>query len=75
MQSRGINRRDHLLMFIFDYRQANGYSPSVSEMAQELGTVRSNVHYHLRELQEAGLIEYTRGVARSWRPLWAPPTS
>ena len=69
MQSRGINRRDQLLLFIADYRAGHGYSPSVSEIAKELGTVRSNVHYHLRELQEARLIEYTRGVARSWRPV------
>ena len=62
----GQNRRTALLTFIALYRMQYGYSPSVSEMADALKTARSNIHYHLRTLEEDGRITRTKGVARSW---------
>ncbi len=63
---RGIHRRKYILDFIYEFQSHNGYAPSVREISQEVGTVPSNVHHHLRVLESEGVIARTPGIARSY---------
>jgi SOS-response transcriptional repressor LexA len=63
---RGVARRDLILAYILQYQQQNGFPPSVSEISTEVGSVRSNVHHHLRVLSKEGRLTSTSGFARSW---------
>ncbi len=65
-QRRGLERRRYILDFVAEYQHHNGYAPSVREISQEVGTVPSNVHHHLRVLEEEGVIARTPGIARSY---------
>lgn len=65
-QQRGMDRRDLILAFILQYQQQNGFPPSVSEISAEVGTVRSNIHHHLRVLSKEGRLTSKNGYARSW---------
>lgn len=61
---RTTNTRAAILDFIKTFRQNNGYSPSVREVAQHCGVKSpSVVQYHLNHLEQAGLI--TKGKDRS----------
>lgn len=66
MNKRGDIRREDILDYISLYRSVNGISPSVAEMADGLGTVKSNIYHHLRILEDSGVISHHRGAARSW---------
>lgn len=63
---KGEDRRRRLAYFIADYTKEYGYPPSVSDMAEILNTVKSNVHHHLRLLEDAGVLSHVPGRARSW---------
>ena len=63
---KGEQKRDRIAEYIFRYREQHGYAPSITEIADEMGTVRSNVHRHLSLLQREGRITSTPHVARSW---------
>ncbi len=65
-QYRGVTRRDAIWQFIYSYRNQHGYAPSITEIAQETGTARSNVHHHLTTLQKEGRLTYSPNIARSW---------
>ena len=62
----GVDRRDLILSYILQYQQENGFSPSVSEISTEVGSVRSNIHHHLRVLSQEGRLTSKSGFARSW---------
>lgn len=62
----GAGKREDIVLFITDYQKKNGYAPSISEIAAETGTARSNVHHHLVALQKEGRVTFTSHVARSW---------
>ncbi len=47
-------RREALLAFVERFQAEHGSSPSVREMAAELGASPSTVHYHLRVLEATG---------------------
>lgn len=66
MTKDGRYRRDQILDYIKLYHDQHGYPPSVGEIAQEMGTVRSNAHHHLRQLVKEGRLTYSPHVARSW---------
>jgi repressor LexA len=61
-------RQRRLLGIIMTYREAHGYSPSVRDLVTLTGwhTI-SVVHYHLRRLEQAGLITRDPKIARSIR--------
>lgn len=67
MKNRGRTRRSSILEFIREYEALNGYAPSVGEIAQSLGTVKSNVFHHLIEMEREGTLRHTPGRARSWQ--------
>lgn len=54
---RKSNKRQEILSFLRQFSAENGYAPSVREIMQAVG-LRStaSVHYHLSELDKAGLI-------------------
>ena len=50
--------------FILSFTQENGYPPSVREIAEAVGLKSpSTVHFHLKSLEEAGVI--TRGAGKT----------
>lgn len=58
--------REHLLEYLTEYHIKHHFSPSIGEMAEEFQTVRSNIHHHLRHLEQEGLLSHEPGKARSW---------
>lgn len=66
IQIRGETRRDAIWDYIYDYRLQHGYAPSITEIARETGTARSNVHHHLTKLQKEGRLTFSPHIARSW---------
>ncbi len=64
--TRKTNTREQILDFIRTFRQDNGYSPSVREVASHCGIKSpSVVQYHLEQLLDAGLITKDRERSRS----------
>lgn len=59
------NRQRQILDFVNQYIQSNGYSPTLSEIAQALG-VRSlaTVHEHLEAMEKKGIIRRFEGSVR-----------
>lgn len=65
-----------LLTFIISYSDAEGASPSFTEMMAALGiTSRGGMHEHMRQLVRDGWIEYSgvRNISILKRPLWLSP--
>lgn len=58
--------REKILTFIKDFRENKGYAPTVREIAKGCGvTSPSVVHYHLNQLERAGLISREKEKFRS----------
>lgn len=58
-------RQDRILRFLHSYVDANGYPPSVREVAAGTGLRSiSSVGYHLRVLEEYGYIRRTPNINR-----------
>lgn len=66
MRQRGKNRRDRIVAYVRNYTTEYGQSPSIDEIAIALGTVKSNVYHHLRQLEQDGVAVHRPGRARSW---------
>ncbi len=66
MFTRDKNRRKRIVEFVEQYVQEHGFAPSVREIGSAVG-IRSTraVQYHLDILVKQGVIERTRGKARS----------
>ena len=59
--------------FLVSYIQSRGYPPSVREIGEAVGLKSpSTVHFHLKHLEEAGVIEKGAGKGRAIT-LTAPP--
>jgi len=61
-------RQRQLLRLIADFRSERCYSPTIAELALELGVSRSTVFEHISELRKKGLLSDSPGKARSLRP-------
>jgi repressor LexA len=63
---RTTHTREIILEYIKTFRQKNGYSPSVREVAQHCGiNSPSVVQYHLNHLEQAGFITKGKDKSRS----------
>ncbi len=66
--SKGENKRDQILALIRESWERRGMSPSVREITKSLGYRSPNaVQFHLRQLEESGLIARTSKQSRSIR--------
>jgi len=62
-----MTRRDEMLKAIRSFVKANGYPPTVRELAAILGVGHSTAQRSLLELIEDGSVERTAGAARGLR--------
>jgi len=68
------SRRQQILDYLIETTQQRGYPPSMRETASAVGLKSpSTVLFHLRVLEEAGLIERTPTLNRAVRPLSPGP--
>jgi len=58
-------RQMQSLKLIRSFQVSRGYSPTMAELASELGTSRSTVFEHIAELRKKGLLSACLGKARS----------
>ena len=59
-------RQKDVLEFIIKFKQVNGYSPTIREIAKGINTHSLNhVQTMLAELQELGYIKYVHGKQRT----------
>jgi repressor LexA len=62
--------REKILRFITAFKQKKGYAPTVKEIAESCNiTSVSVVHYHIEQLEQAGLITRDKGKSRSISPV------
>ena len=59
----------HIAETIRDYIVAHGYPPSIRELAEINGSSKSNMKYHLGQLELYGYIERDKGITRGIRLL------
>lgn len=50
------NRQDEIEAFISDYRREHGVSPTMQEIANELGLAKATVFHHLKNMEKCGRI-------------------
>ena len=63
--SRTSDKSDKILRFVQEFTLENGYSPSVREIGAAVGlSSTATVSYHLRQLQEKGLLQTAPGKGR-----------
>jgi SOS-response transcriptional repressor LexA len=67
LNAKGKEAQGLVLQAIHELTLKRGYAPSYREIAAEMGTVQSNVHYHIRNLVAAGLVHDTPNTARALR--------
>lgn len=60
-------RQEQLCEALDRLTRKQGYSPSIAELATELGVGHSRCHSLLRALLLKGAVACAPGVARSWR--------
>ena len=59
-------RQKDVLEFIIKFKQVNGYSPTIREIAKGINTKSiKHVQTMLEELQELGYIKYVHGKQRT----------
>jgi len=64
----GERRRRDILLFIAEFWAANGYAPTVREVASGTGLrTPSAAYYHLVLLEQAGHLQWKTAIARSLR--------
>lgn len=56
-----------VLTYIRDFSRANGYAPTMQELADEFGVSKVTVFEHIAALQKKGLLRRSRHKARSLR--------
>lgn len=63
--ARTSNKAQLIVDFVNEFIQENGFSPSVREIGEAVG-LRStaSVTYHLKQMQEQGILESSRGKGR-----------
>jgi len=62
----GRRSRRRILEFLVMYRERNGYSPAVRDIASATDIPTATVFYHLGVMEREGIITRTEGRARSW---------
>lgn len=62
-----------ILEFIQDWREENGVSPTLEEMASRFNVTKITIHEHLNQLERKGAIRRTKYRARSVEVLVPPP--
>jgi len=62
---RYTKRQRQLMTFLAGYQQANGISPTLEEIGQDLGVTRVTVFQHVRSLEEKGAVRREPLLARS----------
>jgi SOS-response transcriptional repressor LexA len=69
MRTNQSGRRNRRLIvdFIRTFREGQGYSPSVREIAVWLDMPTTSVFYHLGVLEREGIITRREGQARTWQ--------
>lgn len=68
--ARGIDQRRAILRFVKKYQKSNGVSPSVQEIADDLGlSSKTAVRHHLDTLKDEGWVDWSSGKHRSLRLL------
>lgn len=60
-------RQAQTLEYVRSYAEEHGYSPSLREVAKELGITPNGAQEKLKALEAKGAIARTPGVARSLR--------
>lgn len=59
-------RQKQIIEYIKDFKGVNGYSPSLEEIRKHLGVSSvSTVHFHLKKMQDEGLVEKHSNKPRS----------
>lgn len=59
-------KQREICTFLYTFSQENGYPPTVREIGEQLGGKSpSTVHFHLKNLREAGLLRGGEGKTRS----------
>lgn len=61
---KGQRQRERVYSFIQRFIRKNGYAPSYLEMQSGLKLAKSHIHYVLKQLDELGAIQWSRGVSR-----------
>ena len=66
MDNRGEKMRSRILEEVNNFRDENGFSPTVREIGRLVGlSSSSTVYYHLAVLEELGKIQKSPNTARS----------
>lgn len=63
----GDRMRARIYEFIVDFWSANGYAPTIREIARGVDLHPSSAHHHIHILERAGLLTSTSGAMRSLR--------
>jgi repressor LexA len=63
------SRQGEVLEFIREYRDREGFPPSVRDIGGHFGLAPSTVHDHVRALEKKGRLEHQPGLSRSFAPL------
>lgn len=69
-QKRGVERRLAILKYVRQrWVDAYSSSPTIRDIAAEVGASPATVHRHVRLLADQGLITYRPGASRTIRPV------
>lgn len=64
----GVESRKEIYLYIVRYIKEHGYSPSMINIADDLGIHKNNVQKHMRELEMSNLIATEHpGESRAYR--------
>ena len=67
-------KQRQIYQFIVSFQQDHGYPPSVREIGEHMGLKSpSTVHFHLKGLEEAGIITKAEGKPRTAAGRRSPP--
>lgn len=54
---------------LLEYTSNGGWPVTVREIADRLGMSTNTIHYHLKRLTDAGMLEHRGEYQRGWRPV------
>ena len=63
MRSKSQETLDAILKFVNKYYQQNRKAPSIIDVADGVGVVKTTAYRYLQELSERGLLDYSRVIA------------
>lgn len=58
-------KQGELLVFVLEYREENGVSPTLDEIAEKMGTTKITVFDHLKLMEQKGYVEREENYSRS----------